>query len=106
MPVLRAEKWAARVLIAIGRADKASSGIAGLLANGIEGLLSSLTRIAWEDAEPLLDEMLTCVQAQPSLGIYRPLNMDASDIEEIGTLLKLRQEILGLHFRFFGNAGS
>lgn len=106
MPVLRAEKWAARALIAIGKGDKSMNGIAGILSMGIEGMLSSLMNISWEDAEPLLDEMLSCVQLEQNIGVYRPINYEAGDIEEVATLVRLRREILGLHYRFFEPAGN
>ena len=101
MPVFKAEKWAARAILAL-----AKSGVG--IPDGVEGMaglasfgLNSITSLAWEDVEPLLDEMLTCVQVVPSPGVVRPMMPNADDIEEVATLLTLRKEVLGLHFDFF-----
>ena len=101
MPVDKAEKWAARALLAIlksgGEVAPGAEGMAGLAGIGI----TALARIAWEDAEPLLDEMMGCVKACPSPTITRPLLDGADDIEEVKTMLSLRKEIFSLHFDFF-----
>lgn len=104
MPVDKSEKWAARALLALMKSGadvpEGMAGMAGLASFG----LGSLTKLAWEDVEPLLDEMMGCIKFCPSPGISRNLHMEADDIEEVGTLLTLRKEILGLHFDFFLDA--
>jgi hypothetical protein len=107
MPALRAEAWAARALLALiaGNihmpAGIEKAGFAGLAQLGIR----SLSGLKWEAAEPLLSEMLTCVQIMPSPSVVRPLIDD--DIEEITTLIKLRKEIWDLHTDFLqAGAGS
>jgi hypothetical protein len=108
MPALRAEAWAARALLALiaGNvhmpAGIEKAGFAGLAQLGIR----SLSGLKWEAAEPLLSEMLTCVQIMPSPSVpsvVRPLIDD--DIEEITTLIKLRKEIWDLHTDFL-HAGT
>lgn len=114
MPPRKAEKWAARALLAFGRASNAEvgadfrealadAGMAGVAALGIR----AFTALSFEDAEPLLDEMLQCISVVPDparvdqttrLPYSRPL-MD-EDIEEVSTLLTLRSEVLELHTGF------
>jgi hypothetical protein len=104
MPVWDAEKWAARAILALAKSGveipDGVEGMAGLAALG----LGAIMQIRWEDAEPLLDDMLKCIKFMPSAGVIRPLILEQDDIEEIDTLLTLRKEILGLHFDFFLDA--
>lgn len=110
----KGEKWATRALLALGRAGGAdsdpalkanlqSAGMAGIAAVGIQ----ALTKIDYYDAEPLLDEMMECVSFVPDVSrldqstrepITRGLIDD--DIEEISTLLFLRNKIVELHTGF------
>jgi hypothetical protein len=105
MPASQAERWAIRVILAIGKAGieipegLASQGMAGLAAVG----LMSLPRIPFTDAEPLLEEMMACVQRIES-AITRPLVED--DIEEVSTRFKLRKAVFELHTGFFGSADA
>jgi hypothetical protein len=104
MAATRAEKWAFRAFAALGRSgvqfpeNIAALGIAGIATIGLE----MLAGIDFVLAEPLLDEMLDCVQIAPDPAhpqIVRPLIED--DVEEIATLLMLRKEVFGLHTDFF-----
>ena len=114
MPPRKAEKWATRALLAFGRAGRLDvsddfretlqhAGMAGIAALGIR----ALTGMSFEDAEPLLDEMLESVTFVPDetrldqttqRPFTRPLTED--DVEEVGTLFKLRSEVLELHVGF------
>jgi len=103
LPSAQGESWAVRVILALmkGGVEVPSGalglGMAALAAMGIKALAS----LKWEDAEPLLDEMWTCVQFIPDParpGVTRPI-MD-EDIEEVTTRLALRKEIIGLHVDF------
>lgn len=103
MPATKAEKWAMRAFLAIGRAgidipkDLADSGFAGIAKIALE----LICKLPFEDAEALMDEMFACVQAIPNPqnpGIVRPLVED--DIEEIATRIKLRVEVFKLHAGF------
>lgn len=104
MSAVRAEKWATRALIALLNSgiqlsdDEASAGMAGLAQVAARGAFKfSGGGISFADFEPLLDEMLECVQiAEPK--ITRTLTED--DIEEVTTLLFLRSEVLQLHTGF------
>jgi hypothetical protein len=103
MPARQAEEWAMRALIALARSgvdipeDIASRGLAGIAVMGF----SALRGIAFVDAKPLLDEMMTCVQFLPDPrkpSVVRPL-FDG-DIEEIFTFFHLRKEVFQLHVDF------
>lgn len=108
MPATRAEKWAMRALLAVARSgvdlpdDFTSMGMQGIAIIGIR----AITKIAFEDAEPLLDEMMECVSIKPdprNPAVIRPLI--EGDIEEIATLVVLRQEVINLHIDFFTGDG-
>ena len=58
--------------------------------------------MAFGDAEPLLDEMLTCVSLVPAPK-ERPhvtIPIDDESVEEVSTLLHLRDEIIKIHTGF------
>ncbi|WP_206522105.1 MULTISPECIES: hypothetical protein [unclassified Mesorhizobium] len=109
MPATRAEKWAMRALLAVTRSgvelpdDFAGMGMQGIAIVGIR----AITKIDFEDAEPLLDEMMECVTIKPdprNPAIQRPLI--EGDVEEIATLIQLRQEVINLHVSFFTGGGQ
>ena len=103
MSASQAENWAFRVILAIGNAGieipegLAEQGMAGLLAVGYMNLL----KIPFDDAKPLLDEMMGCIQIIPSQSVRRKLIEE--DIEEVVTRLQLRKAVWGLHMDFFLN---
>lgn len=103
----RAEKWALKLMFSAMNAgaeipeDILYSGMAGVVALGFKGL----SMVPFHAAEPLLDEMMTCVQYKVKGGITRPLGMDG-DIEEVATRLLLRKEVMKLHIGFFTDAGQ
>ncbi len=104
MPALKAEKWAWRAMIALGRSgidipDGAEKGgMAALFVTGV----ATMMRTNFDDIEPLLDEMMECVAIMPDPAshpeIVRPLV--ASDIEEVKTFFTLRMEVFKLHTGF------
>jgi hypothetical protein len=107
MPASQAERWATKALLALTNSganlpnDVEKAGMSGLATMGLQ----ALSTLKFADVEPLMDEMLDCVQACPDLSnraVARPLVEE--DIEEVSTRLKLRKEILGLHVDFFTDA--
>lgn len=110
MPASRAEEWAIKALLALSvggdiKGLDPSQGVAGLAKAGL-GALSGLT---WDKAEPLYRELMTCVsivsQERPGVMVQiTPATVDAQ-IEEVGTLLKLRVEVLKLHMGFLRVGG-
>lgn len=100
MPALAAEKWAARAFLALGKSgvdvpdEVRQHGTAAIMIVGIRAFVG----IDFADAEPLMDEMMRCVQYGPSAGVWRPLSND--DIDEVETLAFLRGELMELHTGF------
>ncbi|WP_144378530.1 hypothetical protein [Mesorhizobium amorphae] len=102
MSASQAEKWAMRALLSVARSgidigQVAGQGMQGIALMGISALLAA----SWEDAEPLLDEMMSCIEIQPDPtkpNIVRPLIED--DIEDVPTRIYLRREVLELHVGF------
>lgn len=113
MSARRAEKWAMRALMAAMRGGvQLPSGVAidptlGMQGIVVSGLMSMAGgSLVFDEIEPLLDEMMECVHIRPEPRnpmVERPLIDD--DVEEVGTLLLLRQEVLQLHMGFL-KAGS
>lgn len=106
LPSTKAEKWAARAINALLASGieiddaVAASGLRGLAASGLASL-ASFKGVPWDLLEPLLDEMMTCVQIVPDPArpaVIRPLIEE--DIEELMTRLQLRAEWIDLHMGF------
>lgn len=103
MPATQAEKWAAKAFLALAKSgvdipdNIASAGLAGVAAMGVK----AFGGMSFADAEPLMDEMMRCVQrvVDPSNPTFaRALIED--DIEEVQTRLKIRMELFKLHVDF------
>lgn len=110
MPASRAERWAARALVALLNANPdvddlphPSQGMAGLA-----GVVNRLGSLAWDEVQPLYDELLSCVEYElpDKPGVRLPLTPQTLDayVEEASTLLRLRLEVVGLHVGFSGAA--
>lgn len=105
MSASRAEKWATRALLAVGHAgfqippdvlEELSGG--GMAAMALIGI-NSLMQVSWVEAEPLLDEMMACVQIKPSENAApRPLIED--DIMEASSRVRLKKAVWDLHVDF------
>lgn len=110
-----AEKWATRAMLALSRAGATvdesaiASGALGILATGLD----AFRVLPFDEAEPLLDEMLTCVHFVPDPSkvdalsgrpvtrpLMRPDDFNDGDIEEVATLIQIREEVLSLHLGF------
>jgi hypothetical protein len=107
MSAYDAEKWAARALMAMGRAgvdisDEArAAGAAAIMASGVQALMT----MHFEDAEPLLDDMFRCVKFKTDSGVVRDVQYGDEDgtgceLEEVATRLRLRSEVIELHTGF------
>lgn len=107
----RAERWAIRCLLALANAgakvpdDVLTAGMAGIHAT-LPGFLiqgiRSLAGLRYDDAEPLLAEMLACCEFRaPGTDQYFALSgTGLSQVEEVSTLWKLRYEVLAVHLGF------
>lgn len=106
MDSVRAEKWGTRALLLLknsgARIPDNVQGL-GMIGVAIVGLNVFLQgNISFEDLEPLMDEMMTCVEIvrdprHPD--VVTPL-ASADDVEEVQTRLWLRSEVLRLHTGF------
>lgn len=104
MPAMQAEAWAIRAFFALANAGVEledgyeNMGMAGLAYVG----LRALTRVRYEDAKPLLDEMMTCVKIvpDPSNPAFARDLVGQDDVEEAATLMILRAEVFELHTDF------
>lgn len=104
LSAMRAEKWARRALCALAKSgveipdDIAAAGLAGIAAMGIR----ALSGIETAEMDALMDEMLGCIAVIPDPSkpfVKRPIRTE-DDIEEVLTLLRLREEVLSLHLNF------
>lgn len=102
MSASAAERWAEQVffLLMNAGADVGDIRGAGMAAIPVAGL-TAFGRVPFDQAEPILAQMMSCVTIQPSAAtpsIIRPLIED--DIEEVATRLFLKSEVLELHTGF------
>ena len=99
------DEWQSRALFAISKGggavpdDFTEQGLAGLLAFGLQ----ALTSVSFEEARPLMAELMACVarcpdDARPDFA--RPGGVLDSDFEEAKTIQFLRREALELHLGF------
>lgn len=104
MPASQAEKWAMKAFVALMKGgtevtpDIEQSGMAGIAFLG----KSAITGLSFDDLEPLMDEMFTCVMFVPDLENHPELVIPLVEnhIEEPDTRLKLRREVFNLHVDF------
>ena len=103
MPASQAEAWGCRLMIALAKSGVEvpegffDMGMAGVAVMGIQ----ALGGLSWDVAQPLLAEMMGCVQIQPGPSqpnVVRALIED--DIEEVTTRIRLREEVITLHTNF------
>ena len=101
---VQADKWGIRAMLALNRNgaqipdEIMKLGLIGVLVVGVH----KLKGVAWEDLEPLIDEMMTCVEMVPTpsqRNVVRKLFIDPNDIEEVSTWWILSSRI---RFRMAG----
>lgn len=103
MGALQAEKWGVRAILALGTSgivvpqEFADAGIFGVALVGYQAFMGS----SFAALEPLMDEMMACVDYLPSDTVRMPFSQfGLSAVEEVSTLLTLRQELMELHTGF------
>lgn len=103
----KGERWAIRVFFALLNAGVQlpkgieTMGMEAMAAAGFDAVVGSLSRVTFDVAAPLLNEMLDGVQLIPD--ISRPeltRNLLPEDIEEISTRILLRKEVWSLNTSF------
>lgn len=104
---LTAWKWGSKAMAAMIRNgavipdEVRDGGIIQTLAVGV----FQLGNLPWPDLEPLLDELMTCVQFVPTP--ERPdvvRKLFKGDVDEPDTYSRLAKEVYHLHTGFFPNA--
>ena len=99
MPAFQMDRWATRALLVLGKSKK--GGILTLGSMNIEDLLSALSEVDYEKAEPLLQELLECCSfVKNGQSIVLKKDMVDGIIEDWTTLFKLRMEALTLCIDF------
>lgn len=109
MDAAQAEAWAWRAMGAMQRGNVdlpehvLTSGMAGFAALGLRAFLAA----PWSDVQPLLAEMMACVRRLPEdahtdQATGKPIvrAIVDGDIEEVATLITLRDEVFELHTGF------
>lgn len=100
LSAFEAHDWLAKAFFAVMNAgneisqEVAAQGISGLISLGFD----SLRKVRYEDAEPLIKVLQSCIVILPdhkNKQIERPL-ID-SDIEEYITLVQLEKQVFDLH---------
>ena len=102
-----AEDWALRVLLALVKAgaelppelsERINNKEVGISDIAMLGL-GALKGLQYQDAKPLLDDMMNCVLVcVPNVPIPRDLTQD--DVEEVSTIAELRKRVMSLHLNF------
>lgn len=98
MSATQMDRWATRALCLFGKSGKGVSALVGM--NGTN-LVELLTKVDYEEAEPLLNELLECASFKKD-GVYVAMKGALVDsvIEDWTTLFRLRSEALGLALGF------
>lgn len=107
MPAHQGEKWAARLLLAAANAGlEMPEGFSLETASmaKLAGIaMLAISRSKWDAIEPLLDEMMQCVQYVPNPAnttVVLSLGVTSDSIEEVKTYLTIRKEWIALHLGF------
>jgi len=103
MPAVQAEAWAIRALLALATNinvtdDEAARGMAQLSTMSMVKIAAGMD---YEDARPLMEELMACVQIVPDPSRPDVMRSDiVHDVEEVATLMKLKLETYKLHTSF------
>lgn len=117
MPATKQEMWIAKALILLARSGVASKlkvpdnkKLTDFKADDFKmgEIAGAIGALNYEDAQPLLEELLNCCTRITESGAEMLCNSQTIDgyVESVKTLLNLRLEVLKLHFDFFQNASN
>lgn len=99
------ENWALELFFAMSNADIEIPELDEMKEMGFAGIaqlgFKAIAQIPYEKAKPLLDKMMTCVQALPNPDDDRVVRaLVPEDTVDMITRLKLRKEVFNLHTDF------
>lgn len=102
MPAMKAEKWATKALMKLLKGNPDIGDLNQLKQRGMQGMMlmgmEALMGLEYDEIEPLLDELLSCVMiTNPGGGWRTPL---PDDYEEVSTLLQIKWAVFNLHVNF------
>ena len=97
MGAYQAESWIIRASLACGR----SGDITKLFSGDKAAIVETLLHVRYEDAKPLLDELLECVYLVNGEELTQLNEQTAAVIESPMTLMRLRIESVKENFGFF-----
>lgn len=117
MSALQLERWIVKAGLLLAGSGILDSTLASKDAGDVmskagqvisEEGLSALTKLDFDKAEPLLDDLLACCYHIVEGGVETRLTPGIVDgiIEDVRTLFTLRKEALALNFSFFTVAGQ
>lgn len=102
MNALQAESWIYRATLAVG---KNIEDLSAAFSTGASGLLQALLRVDYNDAKPLLDDLLACCSISEGEAV-KGLAGNEALVQSPLTLMRLRVEAAKLNFDFFSNGGK
>jgi hypothetical protein len=107
MPSVQAEEWFNRAVMLLARSgtevpsDIFMHGSMAFAALGIGAVLTGLGKAPFPEVKSLLAEMMTCVSIRTPAGpVVTMISQVLSQIEEVATIIQLREEVLSLHLGF------
>jgi len=111
MPLFQGEEWALRVIMEVARAMQTlPAGFDGtrewFQLYGMEWLASSGIKVfgnlEWITTRQLMQELIDCIEYLPNKNDMRVKHKEIYSVtEEIPTMLRLKWEVINLHFDFF-----
>lgn len=104
MGSVQMDRWATKALCLFGRSNQ---GLGSLANMGLVEIINAFSKVDYEEAQPLLDELLACASFKKD-GAYVVMkgSMIEGVVEDFTTLFRLRVEALKLHFGFLGQGGE
>lgn len=104
MGAVQMDRWAVKALCLFGRSGQ---GLGTLANMGFVEIINAFSKVNYDDAQPLLDELLACASFKKD-GVYVAMkgSMIEGVVEDFTTLFRLRVEALKLHFGFLGDGGE
>ena len=104
MPATQADRWVTKTLCLFGHSGQSFNVLAKM---PLSGILDAFSKVDYEKAEPLLNELLACASFKKD-GIFVAMkgSMVDSVVEDWTTIFRLRIEALKLVVGFLEQGGE